>query len=120
MADADRPDDALEVLARLQPSPDAPLDGPAAVVEAAIALRQGELKHAAQCYAWAAEAYGGTHDPRDVMEALVGLIASAPDAQERAEAVGRLTALCRAGGITLLPRERALLGPEITAEVAGS
>jgi predicted ATPase/transcriptional regulator with XRE-family HTH domain len=119
LADADRPDDALEVLARLQPSPDLPLDGPAAVVEAAIALRQGEMKHAAQCYAWAAEAYGGTHDPRDVMEALVGLIASTPDDQERAEAVGRLTALCRAGGITLLPRERRLLGAEIAAEVAG-
>ncbi len=119
LAESGRLEDALDVLARLQPSPDSPLDGPSAVVEAAIALRQGELKHAAQCYAWAAEAYGGTHDPRDVMEALIGLITSTPYDEERAEAVGRLAELCRAGGITLLPRERDLLGPEITAEVAG-
>jgi hypothetical protein len=40
------------------------------------------------------------------VEALVGLIVSTPDPEERAATTRRLTELCEAGGITLLPRER--------------
>jgi hypothetical protein len=52
-----------------------------------------------------------------VAEALVGLILSTPDLDERASAVRRLADLCHAGGITLLPRERHQLGPAILAQI---
>jgi predicted ATPase/transcriptional regulator with XRE-family HTH domain len=120
LAESGRVDEALEVLDRLRPAEDQPTDGPAAVVEAAIAMRQGEQKHAAECFARAADAYGGAHDPRDVVEALVGLIVCTPDQDERGAAVRRLAELCRAGGITLLPRERNRLGPEAVAQVVDS
>jgi len=106
LAELGRVDEALEVLELLRLPEELPPDGPAAVVEAAIALRQGEQKHAAECFARAAEAYDGAHDKRDVVEALVGFIVSTPDQQERAAARRRLRDLCEAGGITLLPREQ--------------
>ena len=106
LAELGRTDEALAILERLRPPEDLPPDGPAAVVEAAIALSQGEQKHAADCFARAAEAYDGAHDQRDLVEALVGLIVSTPDQEERAAARRRLTVLCDTGGITLLPRER--------------
>jgi hypothetical protein len=53
------------------------------------------------------------------VEALVGLIASTPDAEERVPAVARLSALCRTGAITLVKRERDQLSPEIVTEVLG-
>jgi hypothetical protein len=87
------------------------------VVEAAISLCRGEHKLAAECYARAADAYGGTHDPRDVVEALVGLIVSTPNLDDRRAAVQRLAELCRSGGIILVRRERDLLGPAILAQV---
>jgi tetratricopeptide (TPR) repeat protein len=119
LAEAGRVDDAIEVLERLRPAAELPPDGPAAVVEAAVALRQGERKHAAECFARAAEAYEGAHDPRDGVETLVGLIVSTPDLDDRRAAVRRLAELCRSGGITLLPRERERLGPEIVAQLLG-
>ncbi len=104
---------ATSVLAELRGTdPQAPADGPAAVVEAAIALRQGEDKRAAESFAAAAAAFAGAYDPRDTVEALVGVARSTPDADRRLEAVVQLAELCRTGGITLLPRERNLLGPE--------
>jgi tetratricopeptide (TPR) repeat protein len=117
LADAGRVDEATEVLGKLRPSEEVPADGPAAVVEAVIALRRGEQKRAADCFIRAAEAYGGAHDPRDLVEALVGLIVSTPEPETRTSAIQRLGELCRSGGITLVPRERDLLGPEILAEV---
>ncbi|GIM90521.1 ATP-binding protein [Paractinoplanes toevensis] len=117
LAESGQVDEALEILERLRPPDELPPDGPAAVVEAAVALQQGEQKHAAECFARAAEAYDGAHDPRDVVEALVGLIVSTPNQDERAAAVRRLAELCRSGGITLLPRDRARLGPAIAAQV---
>ncbi|MGX6605436.1 ATP-binding protein [Micromonosporaceae bacterium Da 78-11] len=116
LTDSGRLDDASAVLAKLRPVDDQPVDGPAAVVEAAIALRRGEQKRAADFYARAVEAYGGGHDPRDRVEALVGLIVSTPDREEHQSVVRRLGELCRAGGITLVARERDLLGPAILAE----
>jgi predicted ATPase len=110
LAELGRVDEAVEVLERLRLPEELPPDGPAAVVEAAIALRQGEQKHAAECFARAAEAYEGAHDRRDLVEALVGLIVSTPDQQERSATIQRLTELCESGGITLLPRERERLG----------
>ena len=117
LAEAGRLAEAEEVLVRLRVSDDITPDGPAAVVEAAIAVRRGEQKLAAEFFGRAADAYDGTHDPRDVVEALVGLIVSTPDQEERAAAVRRLAELCRSGGITLLPRERNRLGPEVMAQL---
>ncbi|MET0422684.1 MAG: tetratricopeptide repeat protein, partial [Actinoplanes sp.] len=117
LAESGRVAEAREVLERLRPVDDAPADGPASVVEGAIAAREGEPKRAADCFRRAAEAYDGAHDPRDVVEALVGLIASTPDEDGRAAAVRRLAELCRSGGITLLPRERSRLGPDVVEQV---
>jgi hypothetical protein len=86
-------------------------------VEGAIALRRGEQKRAAESFARAADAYEGGHDPRDVVGALVGFIASTPDPDARAAAVRRLAHLCRSGGITLLPWERTLLGAEAVQQI---
>jgi tetratricopeptide (TPR) repeat protein len=117
LAESGRVDEAREVLERLRTADDTQPDGPAAVVEGAIALCQGEHKLAAESFARAAEAYGGAHDPRDVVESLVGLIISTPHADDRQAAVRRLADLCRSAGITLLPRERNRLGPEIVAQL---
>lgn len=117
LAESGRVAEATSVLEQLSQGEDAPQDGPAAVVEAAVALQRGEPKRAAECFARAAEAYDGAHDPRDVVEALVGLIVSTPDQDERAAAVRRLSEMCRSGGITLLPRERDRLGPQTLALV---
>ena len=121
LAESGQVDEAREVLERLRrQSDEQPADGPVAVVEAAVALRLGEQKYAADCYARAADAYEGAHDVRDGVEALVGLIITTPDLDHRAAAVRRLAALCRSGGITLLPRERNKLGPEIVAQLASN
>jgi hypothetical protein len=117
LAEAGRLAEADEVLTRLRVSDDITPDGPAAIVEAAIALRRGEEKLAAELFGHAADAYDGTHDYRDVAEALIGLIPSTPDSEERGAAIRRLSALCRTGGITLLPRERNRLGPEVVAQL---
>jgi tetratricopeptide (TPR) repeat protein len=117
LAEGGRLTEAEEVLARLRVSDDITPDGPAAVVEAAIAVRRGEQKRAAEFFGRAADAYDGAHDPRDVVEALVGLIASTPSPEERTAAVRRLAELCRSGGITLLPREQTKLGPETIAQL---
>jgi predicted ATPase/transcriptional regulator with XRE-family HTH domain len=112
LAGAGRDEEAAAVLADLRPpeSTTAP-DGPAAIVEAALALSRGELKRAAESYAAAATAYEGEHDPRDVVEALIGLVRSTPDANERTAALQRLTDICHTGGIELLPGELAVLPP---------
>jgi predicted ATPase/transcriptional regulator with XRE-family HTH domain len=91
-------------------------DGQASVIEGVIALRRGDDERAAGCFAAALEAFDAGHDPRDTVEALVGLVRSAPDDRRRA-AVGRLRELCRDGGISLLPRERQLLGAETLREI---
>jgi predicted ATPase/DNA-binding XRE family transcriptional regulator len=113
LADSGRLTEAAAVLAELRaPDPHVPVDGPAAIVEAAIALRQGEEKRAAEIFTAAAEAYAGGHDPRDTVEALIGVARSTPEVGRRDQALEQLAGLCRTGGITLLARERQLLGPE--------
>ncbi|MFI7545548.1 ATP-binding protein [Actinoplanes sp. NPDC049599] len=111
LAESGRVTEAAAVLAELRaPDPQVPPDGPAAVVEATIALCQGEEKRAAELFTAAVEAYAGGHDPRDTVEALVGVVRSTPDAERRQAALDQLAELCRTGGITLLRRERELLG----------
>jgi tetratricopeptide (TPR) repeat protein len=119
LADAGRVDEAVEVHAELRPPSEVGTraDGPASIVEGAIALLRGEDKRAADCFTRAADAYEGGPDPRDVVTALVGLIVSAADPERRRIAVQRLGGLCRSGGITLLPRERTLLGDDAAREI---
>jgi tetratricopeptide (TPR) repeat protein len=118
LADSGRVTEATAVLAELRaPDPRIAADGPAAVVEAAIALQQGEEKRAAEAFGAAVKAYAGGHDPRDTVEALIGVARSAPDAERRQAAVTQLAELCRSGGITLLRRERELLGPDAVRQL---
>ncbi len=85
-------------------------EGTCALIEATLALRRGDREWAAEWYAAAAQAYAGCRDLRDVVEALVGLAASTDDPAARAGVLDRLDRVCREGAISLLPRERALLG----------
>jgi hypothetical protein len=84
-------------------------DGVSASIEAVLALRRGDQDLAAEWFTVAAQAYAGTHDLRDVAEALVGLVATTDDPTGRAAVLDWLAQVCRQGGITLLPRERAMI-----------
>jgi predicted ATPase/transcriptional regulator with XRE-family HTH domain len=87
-------------------------EGACAWIEAHLALRRGDRAAAAELFTVAAHAYAGRHDLRDVAEALVGLVAAAGDRASRDRALDWLASVCREGGITLLPNERAMLGPD--------
>ncbi|SDY20446.1 Helix-turn-helix domain-containing protein [Micromonospora pattaloongensis] len=106
--------DAAAVLAELRgwdaPSPERSEDGLSAVIEASMALHRGERAVAAEWFAAAAEALTGGDDPRYVVEALVGLVATTDDDAARKSALERLAEICRNGAVTLLPRQRALIG----------
>jgi tetratricopeptide (TPR) repeat protein len=116
LADASRPAEAEQVLDALTAGSSAG-SGPAEVVEGAIALARGEDKRAADCFLRAADAYAGAQDPRDVIVALVGLIASLSDVDRRRAAIERLGRLCRTGGMTLMPTELAIIGDEAAHEL---
>ncbi|MFC0532868.1 ATP-binding protein [Phytohabitans kaempferiae] len=83
--------------------------GEAASIEAILAYGRGDKESAVEWFTAAAEAYAGGHDLRDVAEALVWLAASTEEPEARRSVVDWLTAVCKEGGITLLPRERALI-----------
>jgi predicted ATPase/DNA-binding XRE family transcriptional regulator len=85
-------------------------DGIAPLIEAYVALAEGDRPAAAAKFAAAAEALAGRHDVRDVVEALVGVAASTDDPERRARTLADLDALCARSGVSLLVRERALLG----------
>ncbi|WP_067493955.1 helix-turn-helix domain-containing protein [Actinoplanes sp. TFC3] len=108
LAYAGQHEEAAKVLEELRRGP--AIDGPAAIVAGAVALSLGEPNRAAENFAVAAEAFDGAYDPRDVVEALIGLVRSTPHAKKRAAALERLREICRVGGISLLARERAQIG----------
>ncbi|GIG89159.1 ATP-binding protein [Plantactinospora endophytica] len=96
-------------------------DGICALIEASLAVQRGDREWAAEWYAAAVQACARSRDLRDVAEALVGLVASTDDPTARAAARTRLDQVCREGGITLLPRERALVdGPAAAVGPSGS
>ncbi|EEP72588.1 XRE family transcriptional regulator [Micromonospora sp. ATCC 39149] len=122
LAQDGRPDEAAEVLAslRTRAADDAVLgaepprgrpgewrfeDGICALIEANIALHRADRELAAEWFAAAAEAAVAGQDRRDAVEALVGLAAITRDAG----VLDRLDRACRESGISLLPREIALL-----------
>ncbi|HKT02596.1 MAG TPA: XRE family transcriptional regulator, partial [Rugosimonospora sp.] len=84
--------------------------GIGALVEAYLALAEGDRVAATERFAAAAEALAGRHGVREVVEALVGLAASTDDPARRTEVLAELDALCERSGTILLERERALLG----------
>lgn len=94
-----RPEDA-------SPPPD---EGICALIEAVLAVQRGDREWAAEWYAAAAQSSAGGRDLRDVAEALVGVVATTDDPAARANARKLLDRVCLEGGITLLPRERAML-----------
>jgi predicted ATPase/DNA-binding XRE family transcriptional regulator len=120
LAQSGRTTEAEDVVAELRATAgeraggDAPPgeEGACAWIEAHLALRRADRRAAAELFTAAAHAYAGRHDLRDVAEALVGLVATADDRASRERALDWLASVCREGGITLLPNERALLGPE--------
>ncbi|GAB1643813.1 ATP-binding protein [Krasilnikovia sp. MM14-A1259] len=82
----------------------------AALLDGGIAAGRGERARAAECFARAAEAHAVGDDPRDLVAALVGLIAATPDPAVRRDAAHRLDVLCGSASIALLPWERESLG----------
>ncbi|ROO52438.1 putative ATPase [Micromonospora sp. Llam0] len=83
-----------------------------ALIEATLAARRGERELAMEWYAVAARSLGNGPEPRDAVEAMVGLVVHAETTASRAAARDRLAAACRSAGITLLPREREAVGQE--------
>jgi len=81
----------------------------AVLIEAYLDHAAGDRARAAQRFLAAAQALDGQHDARDVVEALVGAVASTEDPQRRARLLGRLGDACRRTGCTLLPTEAAWL-----------
>jgi hypothetical protein len=94
-------------------------DGICALIEANLAMQRGDREWAAEWFAAAALSTAGARDLRDVAEALVGLVVSTDDPAARAGALRRLDQVCAEGGIVLLPRERAAIGP-VGADQSGA
>lgn len=85
-------------------------DGVTALIEGYLALRRGDREWAAEWFGTAARASVDCRDQRDVVESLVGLLASTDDPEGRRHVRLRLDEVRRQGGISLLPGELALLG----------
>jgi predicted ATPase/DNA-binding XRE family transcriptional regulator len=85
-------------------------EGVAAMIGAYLALAGGDRVTAADRFAAAGEALAGRHDVRDVVEALVGLAASTDDRGRRDQVLADLDELCQRSAVSLLARERDLLG----------
>jgi predicted ATPase/DNA-binding XRE family transcriptional regulator len=84
--------------------------GTTAMIEAYLAMAAGDPELATERFTVAGNALAGQHDVRDVVEALVGVAANTEDGERRAAVLGELDALCARSGVSLLTRERELLG----------
>ncbi|MDZ5444234.1 helix-turn-helix domain-containing protein [Micromonospora sp. 4G57] len=93
-----------------------PEDAVCALIEGNLALYQGDRELAAEWFAAAAEAGVDGQDRRDVVEALVGLAASTADVTM----LRRLDEARRAGGVSLLPQEEALLYALVARRTSGA
>ncbi|MEU7865611.1 helix-turn-helix domain-containing protein [Dactylosporangium sp. NPDC049140] len=101
--------EASAVLAELAAVPGSA--GAAALVSGYLALGRGDRPAAAAAFETAANFLAARDDVRDVLEALVGLAASAgPAGRERA--LSDLAGVRERSGIRLLPREHRLLDAE--------
>ncbi|GIH13249.1 hypothetical protein Raf01_14210 [Rugosimonospora africana] len=79
------------------------------LIEAYLALAEGDRTAAADRFAVAADALAGRHDVRDVVEALVGVASSTDDPKRRRQVLSELDDLCQRSAVSLLAREKALL-----------
>jgi predicted ATPase/transcriptional regulator with XRE-family HTH domain len=84
-------------------------DGYLALIGGYLARARGERAQAAKLFEAAAASLLGHHDSRDVLEALVGVAASTDDPAARGSVLAQVEELCRRGGLTLLPRDLAML-----------
>jgi predicted ATPase/transcriptional regulator with XRE-family HTH domain len=80
-----------------------------AIIEARLAMARGDREAAAEWFATAAAGFRRGQDRRDVVEALVGLVACTRDPQRRARVMAELEQVAADGGFTLLPLETELL-----------
>ncbi|GAA5188967.1 hypothetical protein GCM10023322_40790 [Rugosimonospora acidiphila] len=80
------------------------------LIEAYLTLAEGDRTAATERFSMAAETLAGRHDVRDVVEALVGVASSTDDPKRRRQALTELDDLCQRSAVSLLARERALLG----------
>ena len=108
LAESGRLVEAQTVLAEL------PVDGPGAfglraMVGGYVALAADDRERAVASFTAAGELLAGWDDARDVVEALVGVLVSADDPEQREEARSALASACERSGMALLPRDRALL-----------
>ena len=111
LAESGRPDEATELMATLREATvdSAGTEGGIALVEAYLALHVGDRASAAWWFAAARQTLVGQPDVRDVIEALVGLVATADDAAAVSRAQAELTAVCETSAVTLLARDRRLI-----------
>ncbi|MET7417956.1 helix-turn-helix domain-containing protein [Dactylosporangium sp. NPDC005555] len=106
LAESGRLQEAAEVLVELAELPGNA--GASAMIGGYLGLAEGDRAAAAAAFETAANLLAGRDDIRDVLEALVGLAASA-GAADRERALGELDGICARGGLALLPREHSLL-----------
>lgn len=111
LAESGRSDEAMDLLNALRTvAADVPgAEGTTAMVEAYLALNDGDRGSAAQWFAAARETLVGQPDARDVVEALVGLVAATDDEAVSARARAELASVCEVSAVTLLPRDIALM-----------
>ncbi|MFF5231230.1 ATP-binding protein [Dactylosporangium sp. NPDC000521] len=108
LAESGHPQEAADVLAELAELPGSA--GFTAMISGYLALAREDRPAAAVAFESAANLLAGRDDIRDVLEALAALAACAPP-DDRKRVLGELAGICARGGLVLLPRERALLGP---------
>lgn len=85
--------------------------GARAMISGYVALIEEDQAAAWTAFAEAADRLAGRHDARDVLEALVGMAAACGRESDRRSGVAeQIVAVCQRGGLTLLPRDRAMLG----------
>ncbi|MFY1635318.1 ATP-binding protein [Solwaraspora sp. WMMB335] len=99
----------LRSVGRAEPS-GPPDDSRCVLIEGTIAAGRGDRELAVEWFAVAARAIGQGPNPRDAVEALVGLAANTETAAARSMVLDRLAEVCRETGITLLPHEREAAG----------
>lgn len=104
------PVEVLDRPVRPADQPDQGDDPRCALIEATIAIRRGDRELAVEWFAVAARSLGSGTDPRDAVEALLGLVLSAETTAARLVALDRLVAACSDTGIKLLPEQRQAVG----------
>lgn len=107
LAQSGHPGEARRIIAEISETEYA--GGGLAMIEAYLALAEGDRRAAIRWFSAARAALTDQHDVRDVVEALVGLAAATEDATGSALVRVELLEICQASAVQLLPRDQALL-----------